>query len=113
MIEPNEKTPDLMRLCYVAAWLPALILKKTNSQISGVYFETHLEDKNFHTLSVIFLVENGNMKRTNMIYKKRNNPLSTSIILISLSTYDTCYSTSVDQTQFCPFAKRTSMLLLL
>ena len=69
MIEPNEKAPDLMRLCYVAAWPPALILNKTNSQISGVYFETHLEDKNFHKLSVIFLVENGNMKRTNMIYK--------------------------------------------
>ena len=69
MIEPNEKAPDLMRLCYVAAWPPALILNKTNSQISGVYFETHLEDKHFHTLSVIFLVENGNMKRTNMIYK--------------------------------------------
>ena len=50
MIEPNEKTPDLMRLCYVAAWLPALILNKTNSQISGVYVETPLQDKNFHTL---------------------------------------------------------------
>ena len=51
MIEPNEKTPDLMRLCYVAAWLPALILNKTNSQISGVYVETPLQDKNFHTLA--------------------------------------------------------------
>ena len=69
MIEPNEKTPDLMRLCYVTAWLPALIPNKTNSQISGVYFETPLQGKNFHTLSLIFLVENGNMKRTNMIYK--------------------------------------------
>ena len=69
MIEPNEKTPDLMRLCYVACWLPALIPNKTNSQISGVYVETPLQDKNFHTLLLIFPVENGNMKRTNMIHK--------------------------------------------
>ena len=50
MIEPNEKTPDLMRLCYVACWLPGLIPNKTNSQISGVYVETPLQDKNFHAL---------------------------------------------------------------